>query len=165
MEPPFEALEGVTSVVSGFMGGNTPNPSYDDVAAGKTGHAEVVQVSYVASRVRYQDLLEVFWKNIDPTAKDRQFCDVGRQYRIAIIFVSKEQERLAQQSLEKLRKSGRFKTIHTELAPGSTFYPAGPEHQDFYRTNAARYKQYRQGCGRDQRLVEIWAGFSKIFGK
>jgi peptide methionine sulfoxide reductase msrA/msrB len=163
MEPPFEGLPGVVSVVSGFMGGGSADATYDQVSTGKTRHVEVVEVRYLPSKVSYQKLLEVFWVNIDPTAQDRQFCDAGPQYRSAIFYALEEQERLAKASLERLTKSGRFKQIFTEVVPAAAFYPAGPEHQDYYKTNPKRYKDYRQGCGRDQRLLGLWAGFPGVF--
>jgi len=156
MEPPFEKLDGVASVTSGFTGGHKKNPTYEEVSAGGTGHAESVEILYDPTKIKYAQLLEVFWHNIDPTVKDRQFCDVGRQYRSAIFYHNDEQKRLAEQSKQKLLTSGRFKTIHTEIVAVSTFYPAEDYHQDFYKKNLVRYKLYRSGCGRDRRLQELW---------
>lgn len=156
MEPPFEKLDGVVSVTSGYTGGHKKNPTYDEVSAGGTGHAESVEILYDPAKITYAQLLEVFWHNIDPTARDRQFCDVGRQYRSAIFYHHDEQKRLAEQSKQTLLTSGRFKTIYTEIVAASTFYPAEDYHQDFYKKNPVRYKLYRTGCGRDRRLQELW---------
>lgn len=156
MEPPFEKLDGVVSVTSGYTGGHKKNPTYDEVSAGGTGHAEAVEILYDPAKISYAQLLEVFWHNIDPTVKDRQFCDVGRQYRSAIFYHDEEQKRLAEQSKQKLLASGRFTAIYTEIVPASAFYPAEEYHQDFYKKNPVRYKLYRTGCGRDRRLQELW---------
>ncbi len=163
MEPPYETLDGVFSVVSGFAGGTTPNPTYDDVANGRTDHAEVVRVIYDPDAVSYETLVEVFWHNIDPFAVDRQFCDRGTQYRSGIYYRGPEQERIARASLETLQ--ARFDDeIATEIAPLDRFYPAEEVHQDFYRTNPDRYYSYREGCGRDARLEAIWGEVAGIAG-
>lgn len=156
MEPPFDKLPEVISTISGYTGGHQKNPTYEEVSAGGTGHAESVQVTYDPAQVSYQKLLEVFWHNIDPTVKDAQFCDHGNQYRTAIFYHNPQQKRLAEQSREELLKSGRFKKIYTEIVPAATFYPAEEYHQDYYRKNPLRYKFYRYNCGRDQRLEELW---------
>ncbi len=157
MVPPFEALEGVVSVTSGYTGGHTVNPTYEEVSSGGTGHAESVQIVFDPARIGYARLLDVFWHNIDPLAKDRQFCDVGEQYRSAIFTHGEEQKRLAEESKAALEKSGRLKgPIVTEIVPASTFYPAEEYHQDYYKKNPIRYKFYRYSCGRDQRLKELW---------
>lgn len=167
MEPPFEELDGVVSVVSGFMGGQQRNPSYEQVSRGETGHAEVVEVRYLKTRLEYQDLLEVFWKNIDPLAENRQFCDSGSQYRSAIFFADRNQELLARSSLGRVSSWLRSKVpagkVYTQIVAAGPFYPAGAEHQDFYKSNPVRYKSYRIGCGRDQRLKELWTGFPGVF--
>lgn len=154
MEPPFEQLDGVIEVRSGYTGGFKKNPTYEEVSSGHTGHAEAVEILYDPAKISYAQLLDVFWRNIDPTVKDRQFCDVGRQYRSAIFYHDQEQKRLAEQSKQKL--SERFKNIYTEILPATTFYPAEEYHQDFYKKNPVRYKSYRLGCGRDTRLRELW---------
>ena len=157
MEPPFDKLPGVKSTTSGYIGGRTLRPTYEQVSAGRTGHAEAVQVRYDPTRVSYQKLLDVFWRNIDPLAVDRQFCDVGDQYRSAIFTTGTEQQRLAETSKRKLEASGRFKQpIATQVVPASKFYPAEDYHQDYYRRNPVRYKFYRYNCGRDQRLEQLW---------
>jgi len=157
MEPAFDKLEGVKSVVSGYTGGRKPNPTYEEVSAGTTGHAESIEITYDPAVISYSRLLEVFWRNIDPTVKDRQFCDVGTQYRSAIFYHGEEQERLAEASKRTLEQSRRFPgPIYTEISPATTFYPAEEYHQKYYAKNPIRYKYYRYGCGRDQRLKELW---------
>jgi peptide-methionine (S)-S-oxide reductase len=158
MEAPFEELEGVVSVTSGYTGGSKKDPTYEEVSSGSTGHAESVQVVYDPSRVRYARLLDVFWHNIDPLAKDRQFCDVGNQYRSAIFYHDEEQKRLAEESRKALEDSARFKgkTIYTQITPASEFYPAEEYHQKYHKKNPVRYSFYRWNCGRDQRLGEVW---------
>ena len=157
MEPPFDKLDGVLSTTSGYIGGRTANPNYEQVSAGRTGHAEAVQVRYDPKKIDYQTLLDVFWRNIDPLAANRQFCDVGDQYRSAVFFHGAEQERLARASKQALEQSGRFKQpIVTELVAAGRFYPAEDYHQDYYTKNPVRYRYYRWNCGRDQRLEELW---------
>ena len=157
MEPPFEKLKGVHEVVSGYTGGHTENPKYGEVSSGRTGHAEAVEVLYDPSLITYDELLEVFWRNIDPTTKDRQFVDVGSQYRAAIFYHSEEQRKAAEDSKRNLEASGRFgKPIVTEIVPAGAFYPAEEYHQDYYKKSAARYKFYRFNSGRDQYLDRIW---------
>jgi peptide-methionine (S)-S-oxide reductase len=157
MEPPFDALDGVISTTSGYTGGQKVNPTYHEVSAGGTGHAESVQVEYDPKKVSYEKLLDVFWHNVDPTQKDGQFCDHGTQYRTAIFYHDEEQKRLAESSKAALMKSKPFNgDIVTEIVPASTFYPAEDYHQDYYQKNPIRYKFYRTGCGRDARLKELW---------
>lgn len=157
MEHPFDQLPGVVSVTSGYTGGHTKDPTYEEVSAGGTGHAESVQIVYDPSRISYEKLLDVFWHNIDPTVKDRQFCDSGHQYRSAIFYHNEEQHRLALLSKAALEKNKPFKgPIVTEIVQASTFYPAEEYHQHYYRKNPVRYKFYRYTCGRDQRLKELW---------
>ncbi|GAK59399.1 peptide methionine sulfoxide reductase msrA 1 [Candidatus Vecturithrix granuli] len=156
MEPPYDKLEGVISTTSGYIGGHKDNPTYEEVSAGDTGHIEAVEIAYDPGKIRYEDLLEVFWRNIDPTEKDGQFCDYGDQYRTAIFYHNEEQKRLAEQSKQALLDSGKFKEIFTEIVPASTFYPAEDYHQDFYQNNPLRYAYYRSVCGRDARLEELW---------
>jgi peptide-methionine (S)-S-oxide reductase len=157
MEPPYDKLPGVISTVSGYMGGTVKNPTYEQVSGGRTGHTEVVQVTYDPTKVTYEKLLEVFWKNIDPTVKDRQFCDVGSQYRTSIFYHSEEQKRLAESSKAALDKAKPFKdAIVTPVAAAGDFWPAEEYHQDYYRKNPVRYSYYRTGCGRDARLKELW---------
>ncbi|HEX8699490.1 MAG TPA: peptide-methionine (S)-S-oxide reductase MsrA [Myxococcaceae bacterium] len=157
MEPPFDKLPGVVSTTSGYIGGTKANPTYEEVSAGGTGHAEAVQVVYEPSKVSYAQLLEVFWRNVDPLTPNAQFCDKGSQYRSAIFFHDAEQQKLAEESKRKLEGSGRFKQpIVTELVSATTFYPAEEYHQDYYQKNPLRYRYYRHGCGRDARLKEVW---------
>ena len=157
MEPPFDELDGVTSTTSGYTGGHKVNPTYEEVSAGTTGHAEAVQVVYDPARITYERLLEVFWRNTDPTTPDAQFCDHGSQYRSAVFYHDPEQRRLAEESKRALEAAGRLKArIVTEIVPAGAFYPAEEYHQDYYKKNPIRYKLYRLGCGRDQRLSELW---------
>ena len=157
MEPPFDKLAGVISTTSGYIGGQKKNPSYEEVSSGTTGHTEAVQVVYDPKKVSYQKLLDTFWRNIDPTVKDRQFCDSGTQYRSGIFFVDEEQKRLAEESRAALEKSKPFKqAIVTEITRAAEFWPAEEYHQDYYLKNSLRYKYYRSGCGRDARLKQLW---------
>lgn len=157
MEPPFEKLAGVVSVTSGYTGGHKSNPTYEEVSAGGTGHAESVQIVYDSTQISYAQLLQVFWHNIDPLAVNRQFCDGGSQYRSAIFYHNDEQRRLAEESKQKLEQIKKFdQPIVTEIVAASTFYKAEEYHQDYYKKNPVRYKVYRTGCGRDRRLKELW---------
>ena len=157
MEGPFEALDGVVSVTSGYTGGTKLNPTYEEVSSGSTGHAEAVQIVYDPSKVSYEQLLEVFWRQIDPTTPNQQFADKGTQYRTAIFYQSEEQKRLAEASRDALAKSGKFaQPIVTEIVPASTFYPAEDYHQDYYKTHPTRYKLYRAGSGREGYLRKVW---------
>ena len=157
MEPPFDRTAGVISTTSGYIGGHLDRPTYAQVSAGGTGHAEAVQVVYDPTKVTYEQLLNVFWRNIDPVAVDRQFCDKGDQYRSAIFFHDAQQQRLAAESKAALEKSGRFKQrIATQIAAAGKFYPAEGYHQDYYVKNPLRYKYYRYQCGRDARLEALW---------
>ena len=157
MEPPYDKLPGVTATISGYTGGRTVNPSYEQVSSGSTGHAEAVQVIYDPKKVTYEKLLEVFWVNIDPTVKDRQFCDSGSQYRTAIFYQNEEQRKAAEASKAALDKSKPFKQpIVTQIVMAGPFYPAEDYHQDYYLKNPVRYNFYRTGCGRDARLKELW---------
>jgi len=157
MEPPFEKLKGVKEVISGYIGGFKENPTYKEVSAGTTGHCEAVQVIYDPQEISYEALLDVFWHNIDPTTPDRQFVDVGNQYRAEIFYHNEEQKRLAENSKKKWDASGIFgQPIVTEITSASTFYPAEEYHQDYYKKNPWQYKFYRFGSGRDQYLEKIW---------
>ena len=157
MEPPYDKLDGVVSTTSGYIGGHTKNPTYEAVSAGGTGHAEAVEITYDPARIGYAKLLEVFWRNIDPTVRNRQFCDIGDQYRSAIFYHDAEQKRLAEQSKAALEKSKPFpQPIVTEIVAAGVFTPAEAYHQDYYLKNPLRYKFYRHRCGRDQRLEELW---------
>jgi peptide-methionine (S)-S-oxide reductase len=157
MEGPYDELPGVVSTTSGYIGGQKKNPTYEEVSAGTTGHTEAVQVIYDPKKVSYQKLLDVFWRNIDPTTPNAQFCDHGTQYRSGIFFHDEEQMRLAQASRAQVERTKRFKEpIVTEITKASTFYPAEDYHQDYYKKNPLRYKFYRANCGRDQRLEQLW---------
>jgi len=155
MEHPFDELVGVIATTSGYTGGNTPNPTYEQVSAGGTAHAESVRVTYDPSKVSYEKLLDVYWRNIDPLAVDRQFCDEGSQYRSAIFYTTSEQQTLAEASKQKVQEEFD-KPIATQIVAAGRFYPAEEYHQDYYRKNPLRYKFYRLKCGRDQRLQQLW---------
>ena len=155
MEPPFEALEGVIEATSGYMGGTVENPTYEEVCTGETGHAEVVEVMFDPSVISYEELLEVFWRNIDPTALNYQFADVGSQYRTEIFTVGEEQNSLAQESKKALANSGKFtKEIVTAISPAPEFYIAEEYHQDFYKKQSMRYQMYAKASGRKGFLEE-----------
>ena len=159
MEPPFDKLEGVYSTTSGYIGGHKKFPTYKEVSGGGSGHTEAIQIVYNPDLITYDELLDVFWKNIDPTVKDRQFCDRGSQYRSGIFYHNEEQKKLADQSRQALEKTKPFKeAIVTEITKAPEFYAAEDYHQDYYQKNPIRYKFYRYRCGRDQRLDEIWGG-------
>jgi peptide-methionine (S)-S-oxide reductase len=157
MEPPYDKLPGVISTTSGYIGGHVRNPSYEQVTGGRTGHTEAVEVVYDPTRVSYEELLYVFWRNIDPVTANRQFCDAGSQYRSGIFYLDEAQRTLAEASRTELNASGRFgQAIVTEITAAGTFYPAEAYHQDFYLRNPLRYRLYRGNCGRDRRLAELW---------
>lgn len=157
MEAPFDKLPGVVSVTPGYTGGQSRNPTYQEVSAGGSGHAEAVQIVYDPSKIAYARLLDVFWHNVDPTVKDRQFCDTGHQYRAAVFFHGEQQQRQAQQSKAALEKNKPFpEAIVTEITVAGEFYPAEEYHQQYYKKNPIRYAYYRKGCGRDKRLKELW---------
>jgi peptide-methionine (S)-S-oxide reductase len=157
MEPPFEALDGVVSVTAGYTGGTKVDPTYEEVSAGGTGHAESVEVTYDPAKVSYEKLLDVFWHNVDPTTANRQFCDKGNQYRTAIFYHDETQKRLAEQSKQALEASRKLPgPIVTEIVPAGRFYPAEEYHQDYSEKNPIRYRYYRWGCGRDARLKQLW---------
>lgn len=157
MEPPFDKLEGVLSVTSGYIGGHKPQPTYTEVSAGTTGHTEAVEIVYDPAKISYTKLLDVFWRNIDPITPQAQFCDHGSQYRSGIFYHDDTQRQLAEQSKQALGASKRFKVpVVTEITKASTFYPAEDYHQKYYQKNPLRYKFYRYNCGRDQRLRELW---------
>ncbi len=157
MEAPYDKLPGVIATISGYMGGQVKNPTYERVSSGRTGHTEVVQVEYDPAKVSYEKLLEVFWANIDPTVKNAQFCDHGTQYRSGVFYHDDAQRKFADASKAALQKSKPFKAdIVTEITKAGEFYPAEDYHQDYYQKNPVRYKLYRNGCGRDARLKELW---------
>ena len=156
IEADFEKLPGVIEAESGYIGGHVDNPTYEQVSGGRTGHAEVAKVYYDPSKVSYEQLLEYFWGHVDPTVKDRQFCDIGNQYRTAIFYENDEQKAAAVASKMALEKSGKFERIYTEIAQAGTFFRAEEYHQDYYKKNPVRYKFYRTTCGRDARIRKIW---------
>jgi len=157
VEEAFDKVPGVVATTSGYLGGHAKNPTYEQVSGGRTGHAEVVQVEYDPKRVGYEKLLEAFWRNVDPTQKDAQFCDHGSQYRSGIFYHDAEQRRLAEASKAALAKNKPFKgEIVTEITKASEFYAAEGYHQDYYQKNPVRYKFYKTGCGREARLKELW---------
>ena len=158
MEAPFDQLEGVMGVISGYTGGDKENPAYEEVSSGKTGHTEAVQITYDPSKVKYSELLDVFWRQIDPTDESGQFVDKGTQYRTDIFYHNEEQKGLAEKSKEELAKSGRYKKpIVTEIIKASKFYKAEEYHQDFYKKSSMKYKIYRHNSGRDRYLQDIWS--------
>jgi len=160
MEPPFDELNGVISTTSGYVGGKTKNPSYEQVSSGTTGHAEALQIVYDPTKTSYDKLLEVFWRNIDPLAADGQFCDLGSQYRSAIFYHDGNQKSAAEKSKKAVQ--ARFKQpVATEISAATVFYPAEDYHQDYYKKNPVRYKLYSHGCGRAQRLEEVWGTAKK----
>ena len=160
MEPPFDALDGVVSTTSGYTGGHTANPTYEQVSAGKTGHAEAVEIVYDPRKVTYTRLLEVFWRNIDPLTANAQFCDAGNQYRAGIFVHDATQRKLAEASKDAAAQRLQ-KPIVTEITSASQFWPAEEYHQDYYKKNPIRYKFYRTSCGRDRRLEAIWGPDTK----
>ena len=161
-EEAFEKVPGVVSAVSGYTGGTVKNPSYEQVSSGRTGHAEAVEVTFDPAKVSYEQLLDVFWVNHDPTVTNRQFCDSGTQYRPAIFYLNDEQKRLAEASKAKWDKEKPFKQpILTEITKAGPFYPAEDYHQDYYKKNPLQYKFYVTGCGRYQRLDSLWGELRK----
>ncbi|MEC8429401.1 MAG: peptide-methionine (S)-S-oxide reductase MsrA [Pseudomonadota bacterium] len=153
MEPPVDKHDGVVRTISGFSGGHVANPSYKQVVRGNTGHTEVVQITYDPSKISYQQLLQVYWKNVDPLDKGGQFCDRGWSYRPVIFTHNEEQQKLAEASRSELDVNG---TIAVPVESYSSFYAAEDYHQDYYLKNPVRYKFYRYNCGRDKRLQQVW---------
>ncbi|MFQ6674471.1 MAG: peptide-methionine (S)-S-oxide reductase MsrA, partial [Fidelibacterota bacterium] len=157
MEGPFESMEGVKDVIAGYSGGHTDNPTYEEVSSGNTGHTETVQITFDPDKIGYGELLDVFWRQINPTDSGGSFADRGSQYRTAIFYHNEEQERLAEKSKHDLGKSGRFdKPIVTEIVPYSKFWKAEDYHQDYYKKHTVGYKRYRKGSGRDDYLKKTW---------
>ena len=156
-ESDFEKFDGVVEAISGYVGGRTQNPTYKEVSAGGTGHAEAIRVLYDPQKITYDELLDIFWRHVDPTDSNGQFVDRGSQYRSAIFYHDEEQKRLAEESKRKLESSGRFdRPVETEIVPVSKFYEAEDYHQDYYKKNPIRYKWYRSGSGRDAFLKKAW---------
>ncbi|HUE37862.1 MAG TPA: peptide-methionine (S)-S-oxide reductase MsrA [Candidatus Binatia bacterium] len=157
MQPAYDAVPGVVSTTVGYTGGHTKDPSYHEVGSGSTGHAESIQVVFDPAKVSYEKLLDVFWHNVDPTDASGQFCDKGNQYRSAIFYHDDAQKRLAEESKKNVANSLKVPgPIATEIVAASTFYPAEDYHQMYYKKNPIRYHFYRRGCGRDNRLEEVW---------
>lgn len=157
VEADYEKLEGVLDVVSGYTGGKVENPTYQQVSAGRTGHIEAVKVTYDANRINYAEILDYFWRHIDPTRDDGQFCDSGSQYRPAIFYATANQKMVATESKQNLEQTKPFsEPVKVELIPASTFYLAEEYHQDYYQKNPLRYHFYRYNCGRDARIEQLW---------
>jgi len=157
MEADFEKVDGVRSVTSGFTGGDVVSPAYKQVSAGGTGHTEAIRIIYDPEIVSYEELLDLFWERIDPTVSDRQFCDEGSEYRAAIFYGNEAERQAAERSKTELEQVKLFaEPIVTEITAASTFYPAEEHHQDYYKKNPRKYAYYRKGCGRDERLAELW---------
>jgi peptide-methionine (S)-S-oxide reductase len=154
MVHPFDQIKGVVKVTSGYAGGVSRNPTYEEVSSGSSGHRESVDIVYDPSQVSYQKLLDVFWHNIDPTNNEGQFCDYGSQYRSAIFVHDETQKRLAEES--KRAVEAKLKHVYTDILQASQFWPAEDYHQDYYKKNPVRYKFYRFNCGRDQKLEQLW---------
>ena len=158
MEHPFEKHDGVIEVISGYTGGHTENPTYEEISAGGSGHLEAVQIMYDPDKITYEELLDVYWRQIDPTDAGGSFVDRGKQYRAAIFYHTEEQKQLAEISKENLAQSGRYKNpIVTEILKVREFFKAEEYHQDYYKNHPLKYKYYRYGSGRDQYLQKIWS--------
>ena len=158
IEADFEKLPGVIAAESGYTAGSTVNPSYEQVNSGSTGHTEAIRVSYDPQKVSYPQLVDYFWRHIDPTVRNRQFCDIGTQYRSGIYWQNESERKAAESSRDALLASGKLPRVETEIAAATAFYPAEEYHQDYYKKNPIRYAYYRQGCGRDARVKQIWGG-------
>jgi len=162
MEPPYDNLPGVISTTAGYTGGSVPDPTYEEVSEGKTGHAEAVEIVFDSTKISYLELLQVFWRNIDPTNPYGQFADWGSQYRTAIFYLNDKQKEQALKSKEELDKSGKFdKPVVTQIVPAPTFYPAEEYHQEFYKKNPLRYNSYKAGSGRSSFLEKVWGSEKK----
>jgi peptide-methionine (S)-S-oxide reductase len=155
-EADFDKIAGVISTTSGYIGGSVANPTYSQVSAGTSGHAEAVKVVYDPDKVTYAKLLDVYWRSIDPLVKDKQFCDSGDQYRTAVFYLDDEQKKLAEETKKKVEAKFAPRTVYTQIVKATAFYDAEDYHQDYYKKNEARYKFYRWNCGRDQRLEQLW---------
>src|SRR5262245_23020179 len=156
VEADFDKVPGVISTTSGYINGTVKNPTYKQVSAGGTGHAEAVEIVYDPAKVTYAKLLDVFWRNIDPLVKDRQFCDSGDMYRTAVFYLDDEQKQLAEETKTTVAAKFAPRVVYTKISKADTFYPAEDYHQDYYKKNEARYNFYRWNCGRDQRLEQLW---------
>jgi peptide-methionine (S)-S-oxide reductase len=156
VEADFDKVPGVISTTSGYINGTVKNPTYRQVSAGGTGHAEVVEIVYDPAKVTFAKLLDVFWRNIDPLVKDKQFCDSGDMYRSGVFYLDDEQKKLADETKKKVEAKFAPRKVYTEITKADTFYPAEDYHQDYYKKNESRYNFYRWNCGRDQRLEQLW---------
>ena len=157
VESDFDKVQGVTATVSGYIGGHQQNPTYKQVSRGESGHTEAVEITFNPSQISYEALLNIYWKSIDPTTADSQFCDHGSQYRPEIFYLSAAQQQTAQASKQQVEKTKPFSDpIVVNITKASEFYPAEEYHQDYYKKNPVRYKYYRYRCGRDARLKELW---------
>jgi methionine-S-sulfoxide reductase len=157
LEPPYEGREGIVDVIAGYTGGNTLNPTYREIGTGLTGHYEAVQVTFDPRKISYEEILRIFWQNIDPTDAGGQFADRGSQYKTAIFYHDAQQLKIAQKSRSDLASSGKFqKSIATELIPASQFFPAEEYHQDYYKKNATHYNRYKKGSGRAGYIERTW---------
>jgi peptide-methionine (S)-S-oxide reductase len=156
VEADFDKVAGVLSTTSGYIGGSVKDPTYKQVSAGGTGHAEAVKIVYDPAKVTYAKLLDVFWHNVDPLVKDKQFCDSGDQYRTVIFYTDDEQKKLAEETKKTFEAKFAPRTVYTQIVQAGPFYDAEDYHQDYYKKNEARYKFYRWNCGRDQRLEQLW---------
>ena len=157
MQHPYDELKGVVSTTVGYTGGHRDNPTYEEVCAGETGHAEAIEILYDPTQINYSELLNVFWKNIDPTTLNKQFTDIGTQYRTAVFYHSEKQKQSAESSKEEMERSGIYDNpIVTEITPASTFYRAEDYHQKYYEKCPVRYKMYKSGSGREQYLENVW---------
>src|SRR5437763_11701904 len=156
VEADFDKVPGVISTTSGYIGGTVKNPTYQQVSAGGTGHAEAVEIAYDPAKVTYAQLLDVFWHSVDPLVKDKQFCDTGDQYRTAIFYRTDEEKKLAEETKKQVEAKFAPRTVHTQIVPAGPFYKAEDYHQDYYKKNESRYKFYRWNCGRDQRPEQLW---------
>ncbi len=156
LEADFDKLPGVIATESGYTAGRTERPTYEEVSSGATGYAEAVRVTYDPAKVNYEQLITYFWRHIDPTVKDRQFCDIGSQYRSGIYWGNAQEREIAESSRAALLRSGTLAKVETEIAPAAAFYRAEEYHQDYYLKNPIRYAFYRRSCGRDARVQEVW---------
>ncbi len=157
MQPFLDKLKGIKKTTVGYTGGRTENPTYDEISMGNTGHAEAIEVIFDPKEISYERIINIFWRNIDPTTKNRQFYDEGTQYRSAIFYHSDEQKKLAEASKKELEASGKFEDpIVTEIVEANTFYPAEDYHQDYYKKNPGRYNAYHQASGRDEFIESVW---------
>lgn len=157
MEPVFDKMPGVLSVTPGYTGGTAANPSYQEVCAGETGHVEAVRIVFDPAQVSYREILAVFWRNIDPTTRNRQFCDYGSQYQTAIFYLDEEQKQAAEETKRQAAQSNRLRLgVVTEILPAQEFYPAEEYHHQYYKKNPYQYRQYHEGCGRNWRLKQLW---------